>query len=104
MVMDEIEAIFPMFDCSSPHHAGSLAGEFLASALERQPRYPRLDIVRHAALFGRFDLGAQACIDNVLAVLPGLGFDPEAIEIYRRAALASFRSVYPPRRRSMATH
>jgi hypothetical protein len=101
--MDEIEAIFAMFDCSSPRHAGSLAGEFMASAMERHPRYPRLDVTRDSALFGRIDLGAQACIDGVLTALPGLGFDPKAIAIYRRAALASFRSVYPPQRRLMAT-
>ncbi|WP_371423284.1 hypothetical protein, partial [Tardiphaga sp.] len=63
--MNAEEALLPMFDCNQPDHAGGLAGEYLASALERHPRYPDLDPVRDASLFRRANNTTRATLDNV---------------------------------------
>lgn len=93
------EALLPMFDCDQPDHAGGLAGEYLASALERHPRYPRLDPVSDARLFHRATGAAAATIKTVSMALPGLGFDEAGVTIWKLAAMSAFQAALPIRRK-----
>jgi hypothetical protein len=97
--MTETEALMPMFDSEQPDHAGGLAGEYLASALERHPRYPNLDPLRDASLFRRANDATRATLDKVAKDLPGLGFDEAAITVWKLAALSAFQAALPIRRR-----
>lgn len=91
MIDADIQAMAPMVDSNRPTLAGNLTGEFLASALERNPLYPRMN----AALMRRADMSVCECIESVVALLGDLGFDPDDIREYRAAALESFRAALP---------
>jgi hypothetical protein len=93
------EALLPMFDCEQPDHAGGLAGEFLASAIEGHPRYPYLDPVRDARLFRRASKAAGATIEKVACLLPGLGFDEAGLVIWKLAAMSAYQAALPVRQR-----
>jgi hypothetical protein len=100
----DIADILPMFDCSSPRHSGGMVGEYWAAAMENCRRYPRLDPERDAALLRRVDDFIQGCLEDVIEVLPSLGFDEADISAYRRAALAAFRASLPSRNRFARVH
>lgn len=50
--------------------------------------------MRHGGSFQE----SRECIDSVIALLVDLGFDPDDIRDYRRAALEAFRAALPDRK------
>lgn len=88
-----IEELLAMLDSDNPADAGALLGEYLAAAVERSPRYPRLKsdqdllVALDKLVLQRFIMMRHSLLD--------IGFSTSDVQTYQDAGLRAFHNALP---------